>query len=292
MLGSTLSQADGKLGFELFSSPALTTEYYCFNVQRNPFFSIKEIRRAFNLAIDRQKIIELALKGEGRVADHGLVPYTDVFEKNGYDYKNLRAYPYSPDSAKKLLASVGYVDGKGLPDFNLEINDGGSERNLRVATEVQRMLKENIGIKVNINITNWAQHIENVQTGKSDFFRYSWVSDYPDPESFLTLFYGKHVPENFEDRSYINLGHFKNVRYDSLFMQARAELDKHQRYGLYAKAERILLDEAALMPLFYDENICLVKKGIKNLQANPLNYVDFSVVYYAGKKDGPAAAKK
>src|SRR5262249_30958207 len=71
MLGSALSQSNGKLGFEIFSSPALATEYYCFNVQMNPFFSMKEVRRAFNLAIDRQKIIESALKGEGRLADHG-----------------------------------------------------------------------------------------------------------------------------------------------------------------------------------------------------------------------------
>jgi oligopeptide transport system substrate-binding protein len=284
MLGGVLSQSSGKLNFELFSSPALTTEYYCFNVQVNPFFSIKEIRRAFNLAIDRQKIIEIALRGDGRIADHGLVPYTETFEKNGYNYKILKAYPYSPDSAKKLLALVGYAEGKGLPDFNLEINDGGSDRNLRVATEVQRMIKENIGVKINISIQPWQQHIENVQTGKSDFFRYAWVSDYPDPESFLTLFYGKHVPENYQDRSYINLGHFKNAQYDSLYVRARAESNQAARYTLFSQAERILLDESALMPLFYDENVRLVKEGIKNMQENPLNYMDFSIAYFSASQ--------
>jgi oligopeptide transport system substrate-binding protein len=285
MIAGTLAQTNGKLNFDIFTSPALTSEYYCFNVQVNPFFSLKEIRRAFNLAIDRNQIIEVALKGDGRVADHGLVPYTEVFEKNGYNYNLLKAFPFNPDSAKKLLAAVGYADGKGLPDFNLEINDGGSDRNMRVATEIQKMLKENIGVKLNINIAPWAQHIENVQTGKSDFFRYAWVSDYPDPESFLTLFYGKHVPENFQDRSYINLGHFKNSLYDSLYAKARVELDKTLRYQLFSEAERILLDEAALMPLFYDENVRLVKKGVMNLPENPLNYMDFSVVYFQTKKN-------
>ena len=160
MLAGTLAQTNGKLNFDIFSSPALTTEYYCFNVQVNPFFSLKEIRRAFNLAIDRNKLIEVALRGEGRLADHGLVPYTEVFEKSGYNYKLLKAYTFNPDSAKKLLASVGYNDGKGLPDFNLEINDGGSDRNMRVATEIQKMLKENIGVRININIAPWPQHIE------------------------------------------------------------------------------------------------------------------------------------
>lgn len=289
LMSNLMTQSGGKIPFDIHTSPALTTEYYCFNEQVNAFFSMKEVRQAFNLAIDRRKILESALRGEGRMADYGLVPFTEVFAKSGYDYKAVGPFPYLPDSARKLLAAAGYADGKGLPDFNLEINDGGSDRNMRVATEVSNMLKQNLGINLNISIVPWATHIENVQTGKSDFFRYAWVADYPDPESFLTLFYGKHVPENFTDRSYINLAHFKKPAYDSIFEQALAELDNQKRYKLFSSAEKILMSEAAIIPLFYDENSGLVQKNLKNVSVNPLNYLDFSVAYFSAPE---TAAKK
>lgn len=272
------------IDFDIYSSPALSTHYFGFNLQTNPFFSIKEIRQAFNLAIDRHKIADYTIKGEGRSADYGIVPYTEVFEKNGYDYKSLRGFKYDPDSAKKLLAKAGYPGGLGLPDFNLEINTGGGDRNILVAVVIQKMLKENLGVNVNMNVVPWAEHIDNIQSGKSDFFRYAWISDYPDPESFLTLFYGKHVPPNYLEKSYVNFTRFKNATFDSLFMAARAEPDKKKRYKLFSRAEQIILDEAAFMPLFYDENFRLEQKYVRNLPENPLNYMDMSTTYLVPKK--------
>lgn len=272
------------IDFDIYSSPALSTHYYGFNLQTNPFFSIKEIRQAFNLAIDRQKIADYTIKGEGSAANYGMVPYTEVFEKQGYDYKGLRGYKYNPDSAKKLMTLAGYPDGKGLPEFNLEINSGGGDRNILVALVIQKMLKENLGVNVNMNVVTWPEHIDNIQSGKSDFFRYAWIADFPDPESFLTLFYGKHVPQNYQDKSYINFGRFKNKLFDSLFVAARAESDKTKRYKLFSKAEQIVLDEAVCMPLFYDENFRLEQKNVRNLPENPMNYMDMSSTYLIPKK--------
>lgn len=272
-------QKSRSINFEIYSSPALRTDYYGFNLQTNPFFSIKEIRQAFNLAVDRHKIADYTIKGEGQSADYGIVPYNETFEKNGYNYKGLRGYRYNPDSARKLLAAAGYPDGKGLPDFNLQINSHSGDRNILVALAVQKMLKENLGVNINMNVVPWAEHLDNIQSGKGDFFRYAWVSDYSDPESFLTLFYGKHVPDNYEERSYINLARFKNRTFDSLFVAARMEPDKRKRYQLFSKAEQVVLDEAALMPLFYDENFRLEQKNVRNLPENMLNYMDMSTTY-------------
>lgn len=273
-----------RIDFDIYSSPALSTNYYGFNLQTNPFFSIKEIRQAFNLAIDRQKIADFTIRGEGRSADYGIVPYTEVFEKNGYDYKSLKGFKYDPDSARKLLASVGYAGGKGLPEFNLEFNSGGGDRNILVAVVIQKMLKDNLGVNVNMTRVTWPEHIENVQSGRSDFFRYAWVSDYADPESFLTLFYGKHVPEDYLDKSYINLGRFRNKTYDSLFLAARSEPDRKKRYKLFSQAEQIIIDEAAFMPLFYDDNFRLEQKNVRNLPENPMSYMDMSTTYLVPKK--------
>jgi peptide/nickel transport system substrate-binding protein len=275
----TTAERKKDIPFELYASPALSTNYYGFNLQTNPFFSIREIRQAFNLAVDRDKIADYTIKGEGQPAKYGIVPYNPAFEKKGYNYKNLRGFVYNPDSARKLLALVGYEKGKGLPPFSLELNSGGGERNLMVAIEVVKMLEKNLGVKVNMSIVNWPEHVENVQTGKTDFFRYAWVSDYADPESFLSLFYGKYVPENYVERSYVNLTRFRDRRYDSLFLAAQSQPDERKRYQLYSMAEEIILEEAAFMPLFYDENLRLVQKKVRNLEENSLNYIDLRTTY-------------
>ena len=278
LMGEMQGQEKKGLNFDIYSAPALATHYLGFNLSTNPFFSIREIRLAFNLAIDRHKIAEYTIQGEGRPADYGIVPYTEVFEKNGYEYKRLKGYVYNPDSAKKLMAIAGYPNGRGLPDFNLEINSGGGDRNILIAVVVQKMLKE-IGVNVTMNVVPWPEHIENVQSGKSDFFRYAWVSDYADPESFLTLFYGKHVPQNYTDKSYINFCRFRNDKFDSLYNAARTEPAIRKRYGLLSQAEEVLLEEAPFMPLFYDENFRLEQKYVKNLPENALNYMDMSTTY-------------
>lgn len=279
-----MQEGKKSLDFDIYSSPALSTHYYGFNMQTNPFFSIKEIRQAFNLAIDRKKIADYTIKGEGRAAEFGMVPYTEEFERQGYNYKGLRGYTYNPDSAKKLITLAGYPDGKGLPDFNLELNSGGGDRNILVALVIQKMLKDNIGVNMNINVVPWPEHIDNIQSGKSDFFRYAWIADYPDPESFLMMFYGRNVPANYLDKSYINFGRFKNKEFDSLFVLARAEADKTKRYKLFSKAEQIVLDEAACMPLFYDENLRLEQKNVRNIPENPMNFMDMSTTYIIPKK--------
>lgn len=282
-LGNLQDKSGAHLNFDIFTSPALSTHFYGLNVQMNPFFSVKEIRRAMNLAIDRKKIAEVTLKGEGTAAEYGIVPYTKTFERAGYNYKALRGFSYDPDSARKLLEKSGYPMGLGLPAFNLEINSGGGERNLMVALAVQKMLKENLGINVNMSVVSWNEHINNVHRGKSDFFRYAWVSDYPDPESFLTLFYGPHVPELMEEKSYINVGRFKNKKFDELFQASRIELDKSKRYRLLQEAEQVLLDEAAFMPLYYDENMRLVHKEVKNFRENPMGFMDMTYVYFSNR---------
>ena len=283
-LGNIQGMDNTQLNFDIYSSTALNTHFYGFNVQMNPFFSIKEIRRAFNLAVDRQQLAHVVLKEEGSPAIYGIVPYTKVFEKNGYAYKELKGFVYNPDSARKLLAIAGYPGGKGLPDFTLEINSGGGERNLMIALSVQKMLKENLGVNVNLSVLPWNDHMSNVNSGKSDFFRYAWVSDYPDPESFLTLFYGPHVPEKMEEMSFVNIGRYKNKNFDAIFLAARVEQDKTKRYQLLCQAEQILLEDAAFMPLFYDENMRLVQKNVKNFRENPMSYMDMSLVYFSPLK--------
>jgi ABC-type transport system substrate-binding protein len=105
----------------------------------------------FNYAIDRHKIADFTIQGEGTSADYGMVPYTEAFEKEGYPYKKLRGYTFDPTKAKELLKAAGYADGKGFPEITLEINSGGGDRNILIAEVVKSMLEENLKVKVSIN---------------------------------------------------------------------------------------------------------------------------------------------
>jgi oligopeptide transport system substrate-binding protein len=278
-MGSLENAKNRNSDFEILSSPALNTHYYGFNIQASSAFAKREVRMAFNLAIDRQKIADFTIQGEGTAAGYGMVPYAEIFEKAGYDYKSLNGYRYDVEKAKELLKQAGYPGGKGFPELNLEINSGGGDRNILVAEVIQKMLKENLGVTVNINTVPFAEHIENIQGAKADFFRFAWVADYPDPETYLTLFYGKHVPATLAERSYINMFRYRNARFDSLFEAARFEPDKVKRMKMFSDAENIVLADAPFIPIFYDENFRLEQKNVRNLPENLMNYMDMTTTY-------------
>jgi peptide/nickel transport system substrate-binding protein len=242
---------------------------------------------AFNYAIDRHKIADFTIQGEGTAGDYGMVPYVSAFENDGYNFKGLKGYTFDVAKAKEYLKQAGYPDGKGFPKVTLQINSGGGDRNGLIAEVVQKMLKENLNVDININIVPFAEHIEQIQSGKSDFFRFAWIADYPDPETFLTLFYGKHVPASPTEKSFINYFRFKNARFDSLFAATFTEPDKAKRYALLSQAEQIVLDEAPFMPIFYDENFRLEQLNVRNFPENPMNYMDLSVVYLIPKDKMP-----
>jgi peptide/nickel transport system substrate-binding protein len=278
LMGDLEHAKERKTEFNILSSTALNTNYYGFNCQ-SPLFSKKEVRQAFNYAIDRQKIADFTIQGEGNAAIYGIVPYNEAFEKAGYNYKNVKGYNYDPQMAKDLLKKAGYPDGKGFPKLTLEINSGGGDRNILVAEVVQKMLKENLNIDLEINTVPFAEHIENVQTAKVDFFRYAWIADYPDPETFLTLFYGKHVPASLQEKSYTNYSRYINPRFDSLFTAARVIGDKAQRFEMLSRAEAVMMEDAPLMPIFYDENFRLEQLNVRNLPENSMNFFDLTTTY-------------
>jgi len=272
--------------FEMQSTPSMISYYYGFQHQSD-IFKKKEVRLAFNYAIDREKIVNYTLQGEGIPGTMGIVPPS--FAK--YDSKALKGYEFDADKARKLLAQAGYPEGKGFPKLTLQINSGGGDRNGRIAEVIQKMLKENLNIDVEINIMPFAEHLENLETGKATFWRQGWSADYPDPETFLTLLYGKHVPANLSDKSYLNTVRYKSARFDSLYTAAMNTSDDAKRFDLYRMADQQAIDDGAIMPIFYDEGYRLIQTNVKNFPINAMEYRDMSVVYFEPEEKKEDAKK-
>jgi peptide/nickel transport system substrate-binding protein len=162
----------------------LVTQYYEFNSSKSPFDNIN-VRKAFNYAIDKKKIISSTLNGQGALGDKGITPEVMLFKK--YDYSRINGYQFDPGKARRLLADAGYPNGKGFPSVTLELNLGGNTH-LMVAQEVQHQLKSVLNIWIEIEQVSFTDKIEHSKYGKSEIFRSAWVADYPSPESFFKYF--------------------------------------------------------------------------------------------------------
>lgn len=265
---------EGNIPFELQNVPAQSIFFYGFQHQGN-IFNNKNVRLAFNYAIDREAMVKYTLQGEGVPAKYGIVP--PAFKD--YDVTKLKGFTYDVALAKKYMADAGFPNGKGFPKLTLQINSGGGDRNVQTAEVIQKMLKENLNVDVIINTMPFAQHIDAYESGKTHFWRQGWIADYPDPENFLNLLYGKHVPASLDEKSFINPFRYKSEAFDKLFEQALREVDVKKRFDLFLQAEQIAINDAAIMPLFYDENTRLVQVYVKNCDVNAMEYRDFTHVY-------------
>ncbi|HSH64328.1 MAG TPA: ABC transporter substrate-binding protein, partial [Bacteroidia bacterium] len=261
--------------------PAMSIYYFGFQHQSG-IFNKKEVRLAFNYAIDRERIVDYVLQGEGVPANFGIVPPSF---KN-YEFKKLKGYTYDVQKAQNYLAAAGYPKGKGFPKLVLQINSGGNDRNIQIAEITEKMLEKNLNIDIDIVILPFSEHLDRLETGQSQFWRSSWNADYPDPSAFLILLYGKGVPQKLTDKSSLNSVRYKSAVFDSLYEAAAHETNDKKRFDLYRQADQQAIDDGAIMPLFYDESYRLIQPEVMNFPANAMEYRDLSSVYFI-----PSAAK-
>lgn len=260
--------------YELQQTPEMATQFYTFN-NRGKVFSNKHLRKAISFAIDKQKIFDLVLNREGFAPGHkGIIP--PAFKK--YPVDSVRGYSFNLDSARHYLRKAGYPEGKGFPKVTLELNSDG-ERNSNVANEVVRQLKEHLNINIEMKVMPFSQLVENIINGKSEFYRVGWLADFPNPENFLSLFYGKDVPSNPEEKSFPNFARYINPKYDMLYEKALASNDAHQASKHFFQAEQVLMEDAPIVVLWYDMGFRLLQGHVRNFPNNALQHRDYSEVY-------------
>ncbi len=238
--------------------PFLGTEYIGFNLNRWPF-NIKEVRQAFNYAINREAINKVILRGRYILANGVLPPGMPGFDAN------LEGYPYDPQKAKDLLTRAGFEDSDG--DGILE-KDGRplefeykipseSTTSQRIAEAVQEDLAK-IGARANIVTAEWAEFLDAIESGESEMYRLGWVAEYPDPDNFLFVpFHSSNVGPRG------NVTFYKNEEVDKWLAAARSSTNQAERIELYQKAEKQIVEDAPWVFMFhYTQNI-LIKPYVK-----------------------------
>jgi len=261
--------------YDLQRVPEMMTQFLTFNLQ-DPVFEDKNVRKAFSYAIDREKILDFVLNGEGYApGNHGITP--PVFAD--YSIDDIYGYHLNVDSARYFLSKAGYPEGKKFPRIELLLNAEG-ERNTNVAIEIQKQLKDNLNIEIELTILPFAQLIEKSYQGTFRFMRTGWVADFPSAENFLWPFYGGNVPTKRGAISYPNIARYQNNNFDALYRTALNAKTLREANRIFKQAEKILIEDAPIIILWYDEGYRLIRSYVKNFPNNPMQYRDFSEVYF------------
>ena len=260
--------------YHLSHLPAMAVQYYGFNTT-SPVVSNRHLRRAIAFAIDRDKIIRYILKGQAAGPGiHGLVPPA----MPGYPINDVHGFIFNADSALAELALAKQELGGSIPDLTLYLNAGGG-RNTEIAEAIQSQLKENLGINVHLQMLEFSQLTPRIDDGKAPFFRLGWIADYPDPENFLNLLYGKNIPA--VGPSTINGSHYNNPEFDKIYDQAILETDRRKIDSLWACAENVAMQDAPLIILYYDEDYHLLQPNVRDFPANAMYQLDLKYCWFA-----------
>lgn len=259
-----------KKQFTLQTQPFLKTDYLGFlidekaeAVKKSPVTN-RAVRRAINYAIDREKLIRFFHKNLGIPATAGFIPQG----LPSYNANAVKGYSYNPDKARELLLEAGYPDGKGLPEIYLYTTENYTE----MFEFIQSQLAES-HIKIKIQVEKPSILTQAIANNEIPFFRKSWIGDYPDEENFMSLFYSK----NFSPKGF-NYTHYTNPVFDKLYEQARRLTSDSSKTAIYQRMDQMLMDDAPIVPLYYDEVVRLVSKRVSGLTTNPLNLLNLKQV--------------
>jgi len=234
---------------DFYSSPQLATYFYRVNIERKGVDDVR-IRRALNMAIDKADICDKILRAGQRPARH-LVP------PGMAGYTSPMTDEFNPQKARQLLAEAGYPGGKNFPKVQVLYNT--SEGHQTIAEVIQRQWSKHLGINIELRNLEWGTYLDTVNQTDYDIARAGWIGDYPDPNTFLDMF--KTGGENNETN-------WSSPAYDELLRLAREEPDSVKRAEHLAKAERILMDELPILPIYFYVSNNMVQPHVKGFYPN------------------------
>lgn len=241
--------------------PYLSTVYLSFYLDRANAVPLS-LRQAMNYGIDKQKIIKYLMKGQAFAADGGFIP------KGLPGHSSDSGYPFDPSKSRILIQEYKDKHGKITP---IEITTVQEYVDVceYIAAEMAKL-----GLPLVVNVVPGPTMRDGKSTGKFNLFRANWGADYPDAENFLSLFYSKNfAPEG------PNYSHYKNSTFDELYQGAFKIQNSQQRAKYYQKMDALMMQQAPIIPLFYDQTTLFLNKRVKNFSMSPIKLLNLTRVY-------------
>lgn len=249
---------------ELHKHPYLNIEYLGILVDsenaivKNSPLRLQKIRQAINYGFNRRKMMLYLRNSIGIAAESGFVPAG----LPSFDSTLVKGYHYDVNMAKQLLAEAGFPEGKDLPVIKLLTIPIYGDLGTYIANELLQ-----IGIRVEVEVVQKSLLMEQTSKSQALFFRGSWIADYPDAENYLSVFYSRNpAPPNYT--------RYKNPAFDILYESALSQKNDSLRYKLYQQMDQMVMNDAPVLPLWYDMAIHLVHLNIVNFYPNSLNLLE------------------
>lgn len=256
-------QAKYKPRINMLKSPYLNTEYLGFYMDSDiPEVQSRLLRQAFNYGFDRNKMITYLRNNIGSPANGGFIP------RGLPGFEPTIGFDFNPEKAKALVTEYKRLTNNPNPSLKLST----TENYLSFCEFIQRALLD-IGLNISIDVMPASALKSAKANGKTAVFRASWVADYPDAQNYLSLFYSKNFAPNGP-----NYTHFKNEEFDRIYEGAMIETNDSLRIELYKKMDAIVMKEAPITVLFYDEVVRFTQKNVEGLGINPTNLLELKKV--------------
>jgi len=234
---------------DFVSTPFLACYFYRINTSKPPLDN-PLVRRALNMAIDKQTIVDSIVKG-GQVPARSFVPPGMNGYQSGY------CGEFDVEEAKSLLAEAGYPNGKGLPTIEILYNTADSHRD--IAEVIQQDWKKNLGVDVSLRNLEWGTYLDTLRVGDYMVSRSGWIGDYADPNTFLDMF----VTDGPNNQT-----RWSNSFFDEGIEKAKYESDPVRRMALFKEMEQTLMDEQPIIPIYFYVSLNMVNTRVKGFTAN------------------------
>ena len=246
-------------------APWIGTYFYRFNTTIKPLNDVR-VRRALVMTINREEIVKRITKG-------GELPAYTYTPPNINGYTCPPQLEYNIKKARKLLAEAGYPNGKGFPKLELVYNT--DERHRQIAIAVQEMWKKALNIHITLTNVDWKVYLDRESHMDYQITRAGWIGDYLDATNFLNVF----ITGGGNNRT-----GWSNPQYDKYLQEASMITDQSKRYAILQKAEKILMQEVPIAPIFIYTTRRLISTSVKGWYDNLLDQHNYKYIYLKSEK--------
>lgn len=244
---------------DLQQSDLFAIEYLAMRTDVEPL-NDPNIRKALILGFPREMVANVSFDGRAAPA-LGFIPNGML----GQDTWPVEGWDYDLDAARQAIADSSYGSAEKVPPISIYAN-GPPDRLI----SFKEVMERDLGLKIDLVNVEWTEYIATLPKQTYPAYAIYWGADFPDPESLLLTLFGTGQADNYVG--------YSNAAFDDLLQQAAAEQDPQLRVELYTQANQLLMDDAVVLPFYYDRSYMLVRPWVHGLKVTPLGILSLDKV--------------